>query len=419
MGQNEGKICLKILADWLLIGLAAGFLLTAAVTFQEYQDFSGFIGAVIDGAGEKETDGGQENNSRQAIIRRALATALKSGNPLKSAPLKEVGLPDKRAGEEWLREYGFRTWTRLGGNLLFIMGSSVILFGVIGLLQFLMWKKEQEKRARRIDGLTEYLLLANRGGAGVLRRREDEFSFLEDAIYKIVMELKSTKEEAVHNHTVLSERIVDIAHQLKTPLTSMSLMTELLEGQPTEEGEECLNRLTVQIHRLQNLVSALLSLAKLESHTIQFEKEKMDVEALIDGAAEPLQELLQKKQIQLVTSGGQVQILADSRWTEEAIQNVLKNCAEHSPEGGEIQVQWEQNPLYTEIQVTDSGKGISKKDLPHLFERFYRGEDAQKDSAGVGLSLAKLVVERQNGHIYAENTKEGHARFWMRFYWRD
>ncbi len=233
------------------------------------------------------------------------------------------------------------------------------------------------------------------------------------------MELKSTKEEAVHNHTVLSERIVDIAHQLKTPLTSMSLMTELLEGQPTEEGEECLNRLTVQIHRLQNLVSALLSLAKLESHTIQFEKEKMDVEALIDGAAEPLQELLQKKQIQLVTSGGQVQILADSRWTEEAIQNVLKNCAEHSPEGGEIQVQWEQNPLYTEIQVTDSGKGISKKDLPHLFERFYRGEDAQKDSAGVGLSLAKLVVERQNGHIYAENTKEGHARFWMRFYWRD
>ena len=419
MGQNEGKICLKILADWLLIGLAAGFLLTAAVTFQEYQDFSGFIGAVIDGAGEKETDGGQENNSRQAIIRRALAAALKSGNPLKSAPLKEVGLPDTRAGEEWLREYGFRTWTRLGGNLLFIMGSSVILFGVIGLLQFLMWKKEQEKRARRIDGLTEYLLLANRGGAGVLRRREDEFSFLEDAIYKIVMELKSTKEEAVHNHTVLSERIVDIAHQLKTPLTSMSLMTELLEGQPTEEGEECLNRLTVQIHRLQNLVSALLSLAKLESHTIQFEKEKMDVEALIDGAAEPLQELLQKKQIQLVTSGGQVQILADSRWTEEAIQNVLKNCAEHSPEGGEIQVQWEQNPLYTEIQVTDSGKGISKKDLPHLFERFYRGEDAQKDSAGVGLSLAKLVVERQNGHIYAENTKEGHARFWMRFYWRD
>lgn len=417
MGQNSRKICLKILINWLLIGLAAGFLLAVAVTFWEYQNFAEFMGAAVSSeiSDDQETDSsGKSNemldnreNSQTAVIQ-SLAAALKYGNS-----------SDREAGEQYLREYGFRTWSRLGENLLFIAGSCVILFEIIGLLQFLIWKKEQKRREQRIDGLTEYLLLANRGEAGVLQRREDEFSYLEDEIYKTVMELKSTKEEAVHNHTVLSERIVDIAHQLKTPITSMSLMTELLTGQQTEEGEECLKHLTVQIHRLQNLVGALLSLAKLESHAIRFEKEKMDVETLIDGAAEPLQEFLQKKQLRLVVSGKPVQLLADSRWTEEAIQNVLKNCAEHSPDGGEIKVQWEENPLYTEIRVTDSGRGISKKDLPHLFERFYRGEDARKDSAGIGLSLAKLVVEQQNGHIYAENTTEGHARFRMRFYRRD
>lgn len=395
MEQNSGKTCLKILINWLLIGLAAGFWLAAAVTLWEYQNFAEFMGAAVS----------SEISDSQAAVIQSLVAALKYGNS-----------SDREAGEQWLHEYGFRTWSRLGENLLYITGSCVILFEIIGLLQFLIWKKEQKRREQRIDGLTEYLLLANRGEAGVLQRREDEFSYLEDEIYKTVMELKSTKEEALHNHTVLSERIVDIAHQLKTPITSMSLMTELLTGQQTEEGDECLKRLTVQIHRLQNLVGALLSLAKLESHAIQFEKKKMDVETLIDGAAEPLQELLQQKQIRLVASGKPVQLLADSRWTEEAIQNVLKNCAEHSPDGGEIQVQWEENPLYTEIRVTDSGRGITKKDLPHLFERFYRGEDAQKDSVGVGLSLTKLVVEQQNGHIYAENTTEGHARFRMRFY---
>ena len=109
-------------------------------------------------------------------------------------------------------------------------------------------------------------------------------------------------------------------------------------------------------------------------------------------------------------------VRADRQWTEEAILNVIKNCAEHTPEGGQIQIRWEKNPLYTEIRFTDSGKGFSKKDLPHLFERFYRGENAQKDNAGIGLALAKLVVEQQEGHIYAENTRDGHACFILRFF---
>ena len=269
---------------------------------------------------------------------------------------------------------------------------------------------------QRIEELTRYLLAAERGEAAVLRCREDMFSRLEDGVYKAVMELKSTKEEAVRNHEVLSMRIADVAHQLKTPITSMLLMTELLEEQETEEGKECLQRLTLQLHRLQNLVQALLSLAKLESHTIRYDSETLDMEELLEGAAKPLRELLQNREIRLELSGEPVSIRADRQWTEEAILNVIKNCAEHTPSGGRIRIIWEDNPLYMEIRFTDSGKGFSKKDLPHLFERFYRGENAQKDSAGIGLALAKLIIEQQDGHIYAENTRDGHACFILRFY---
>lgn len=444
MGQNEGKACLKILVGWLLAGLAAALLLAAAVTYQEYQNFAEFTGAVLmtgrqaDGRGNQDSVGltGQEADSRgnqdsvgltgrkpdsqknhdyemdgsrpgdgETDIQQAVASALKYGSH-----------SDRNAGKALFQEYGFHIWSRLGENFFFIAGGCVILFEVIGMFCFLIWKREQRRRRERIDGLTGYLMRANRGEACALQRKEDAFSYLEDEIYKTVMELRSSKEEAVHDHTVLSERIVDIAHQLKTPITSMSLMAELLEGQQTKEREECLKRLALQIHRLQNLINALLSLAKLEAHAIRLEKEEVDVETLLDGAAEPLQELLQEKKIRLDVSGRPARLLADGRWTEEAIQNILKNCAEHSPCGGVIEVRWEENPLYVEIRITDSGRGISRKDLPHLFERFYRGEDAQKDSAGVGLSLAKLVVEQQGGHIYAENTAEGHARFRMRFY---
>ena len=104
------------------------------------------------------------------------------------------------------------------------------------------------------------------------------------------------------------------------------------------------------------------------------------------------------------------------QWTSEAILNVLKNCAEHTPQGGVIRINYEQNPLYTELLIEDGGTGFSKKDMPHLFERFYRGERAGKDSAGIGLALTKLILEEQNGQIRAENSADGHARFCIRFY---
>lgn len=404
MWQDDIKIYARTFIVWLFLGLAAGILLAVTVTFQEYRSFSELTGAII-GQDMKAQEMQDKKAGKEVKIQEILSSALKTRNA-----------SDRKTGETWLREYGYRTWNGLEANMLYLSTICILLSEVIGWSIFWKRRREGKKLEQRIEELTEYLLAADRGEAGVLRRKEDAFSYLEDEIYKVVMELRSTKEEAVHDHEVLSERIADVAHQLKTPITSMSLMTELLGEQQTEEGEECLRRLNQQIHRLQNLVYALLSLAKLESHAIRYKVEKIDLQDLIDEASEPLRELLWKKEICLETAGGALSIQADRQWTEEAVLNILKNCAEHSPKKGVIRIQWEENPLYMEIRFTDCGKGFLKKDLPHLFERFYRGEDAQKDSAGIGLALAKLVVEQQDGHIYAENTVDGHACFIIRFY---
>ena len=233
------------------------------------------------------------------------------------------------------------------------------------------------------------------------------------------MELACTKEKAVKEHEVLSERIADIAHQLKTPLTSMSLMTELLEEYQTEEAAGYMAHLKRQVGRLTRLVNGLLTLARLDSHVIQFQQSRVEALELIKNAAEPLREILERENITLeITPKGEDDVFfsTDEQWTGEAVLNILKNCIEHTPRRGRICVNYHKNPLYTEIQVEDGGRGFSRKDLPHLFERFYRGEGAVKDSAGIGLALAKAIVESQNGHIQAENSPAGHARFRLRFY---
>lgn len=276
----------------------------------------------------------------------------------------------------------------------------------------------------RIRGLTEYLRAVNSGEGAALSRNEDDFSHLEDEMYKTVMELRSTKEAAVKNHEVLAERIADIAHQLKTPLTSMSLMTELLEEYQTAETKVYYSRLYGQIERLKNLVKGLLALAKLDSHGLVFCKERLVVSELVEAVGESLMEMMEERRITLVIEerccDGQAKeeafIFADRQWTEEALLNLLKNCVEHTPKGGKIVVSYSRNPIYTELRMEDGGIGFAAKDIPHLFERFYRGKEAANDNAGIGLALAKAVVERQNGRLLAENTAEGHACFRVKWY---
>lgn len=376
---------------WLIPGFAGGVLSAAFLSMHEYNMTASLAEAL------------QEEDS--------LPAALKN--------VQESGYDGKNSGRIYLEKYGYRKMGRFTDILPFTLLINLVLFELSGCILYLVSVRAQQGRNDRITALTDFLKAADRGEAAVLMRKEDEFSHLEDEIYKTVAELTSTKEEAVKDHEILAARIADIAHQLKTPLTSMSLMTELLEPSRTEE-QEYLDRLKHQVERLRGLVEGLLALARLDSHTLEFHTEEIEIEDLLDAAKEPLTEMLDRRQlrldIQTTECDSEIPIKADMQWTAEAVLNVLKNCAEHTPDGGIIRLKCDQNPLYSELIIEDGGKGFSKKDMPHLFERFYRGERAGKDSAGIGLALTKLILEEQNGQIRAENSAGGHARFCIRFY---
>lgn len=417
--MNIGKRAVINGIFWLLPGLAAGVILAAVLSWHEYRTVAGIAGLVV----EADAAGGNDSflSEPDSSVQDQSSGGNRNGDTLSDAFARSLKGNTEDGGEAFLEAFGYRPMRNWGSYLPFAVIIAVLLFQLAGFITFRIWWREIRRVKNRTLELTEYLRAVNAGEGAVLCRNEDEFSHLEDEIYKTVMRLQSTKEDAVKNHEVLAERIADIAHQLKTPLTSMSLMTELLLEYQTVETEEYLSRLAGQIERLKNLVSGLLSLAKLDSHGILFHRERLFLTELLESVQESLREMLSKRQITLTIEGGGSEnvgccIYADRQWTEEALLNVLKNCAEHTPDEGRITASCTQNPIYTELRIEDGGNGFAAKDLPHIFERFYRGEGAGKDNAGIGLALAKAVLEEQNGYLYAENTADGHACFRMKWY---
>lgn len=296
-------------------------------------------------------------------------------------------------------------------------GAMFILYGFLAgslvcCLLFFVWRK---KLRRRIASLTEYLEQVNIGEGGILPQAgEDDFSRLQDEIYKTVTELYQTKERAVAAKNNFAENLSNIAHQIKTPITSASLSLQMMRKKPSPVYMEQMQR---QLSRLIYLEESLLLLSRVDTGTLSLEKKPVDVLTLLELSADTMGELAGAKKISIaVRESGEALIQADMEWTMEAVMNLLKNCMEHTPAGGRIYCSYEENPIYTQIRIEDDGEGFAKEDMPHLFERFYRGKNAKKDGAGIGLALAKAIVESQNGVISAANRAEGGACFEMRFY---
>ncbi len=268
--------------------------------------------------------------------------------------------------------------------------------------------------AMRIQALADYLEQVNTGKAVILStHREDEFSKLEDEIYKTVTSLFQMKDAAVQAKNDFAENLSNIAHQLKTPITALSLSVQTMKK---EYGKKYPDQIQKQLLRLAHLEEALLVLSRLDAGTLILQREEIDVYTVLALAADNLQELLSESGTSIdIPERGEMAITADLDWTMEAIINLMKNCMEHNI-GGTIHCFYGKNPLYTEIRIWDEGKGFVKEDIPHLFERFYRGKNASQGGIGIGLALSKAIIERQNGIIRAENMPKGGACFEIRFY---
>lgn len=282
---------------------------------------------------------------------------------------------------------------------------------VFGMVYFLQRRKER----KRIEALTAYLEEVNTGGGRILLQSgEDDLSKLQDEIYKTVTELYRTREMALEAKNNFAENLYNIAHQIKTPITSASLSLQMMRESLSPAYIEQIQR---QLSRLARLEESLLLLSRLDAGVLSFEKRETDVFTLLELAAEQLEELFREAEVSIeIPEAGEMIILADMEWTMEAVMNLLKNCMEHTLRGGMVRCSYEQNPIYTQITITDTGSGFAREDIPHLFERFYRGKDAKKEGVGIGLALSKEIIERQNGTITARNLPGGGGCFEIRIY---
>ncbi len=321
----------------------------------------------------------------------------------------------------------------LGYDISDFSDSSVtydIIFAVTGFLAGVVlfvvtYAFRNKTEAKRIEELSDYLEQVNMGKAVVLSvSGEDLFSKLEDEIYKTVTFLYQTKDAAVQAKNDFAENLSNIAHQIKTPITAISLSLQTLSEMPMkkEYEKDRMEQIKKQLNRLIHLEESLLVLSRLDAGALMFQKEDVDVFTLLVLAADNLQELFADSGTFIdIPESGEMAVTADLNWTMEAVINVMKNCMEHNA-GGAVHCSYGQNPLYTEIFIWDEGDGFAKEDIPHLFKRFYRGKNTDScgnirgSGIGIGLALSKEIIEHQNGTIRAKNLPNGGACFEIRFY---
>jgi len=276
-------------------------------------------------------------------------------------------------------------------------------------------------RYREIAKLSSYLRQISSGdySLDVRDNQEGELSILKNEIYKVTLMLSEQSAMLQQDKIHLTDAISDISHQLKTPITSMMVMADLLSDAelPVEKRIEFTHNIHVQLERVKWLVSSLLKLSKIDAGTVRFKQEPVSVHQLCHKALEPLLIPIDiKEQTVSINGDPTVSFLGDLNWTVEAMINILKNGVEHTQVGGTIEITFAENALFTEIVIADNGPGIPKEDLPYIFKRFYKGKNASEESIGIGLAMAHSIITSQKGHIVVDSGKGKGTQFRIKFY---
>lgn len=276
-------------------------------------------------------------------------------------------------------------------------------------------------RYREIAKLSSYLREITSGNYSldVRDNQEGELSILKNDIYKVTLMLSEQRSLLEEDKIKLTNAISDISHQLKTPLTSMTVMADLLSDPELDRNKriEFVRNISTQLDRIGWLISALLKFSKIDAGTAQFKKDRVKVSDLIQKSIEPVLVPMDIKEQKLTIHGeDSTFFLGDLNWSSEAIVNILKNGVEHTPAGGEITISYAENALFTEIIISDNGKGIPKEEIPHLFKRFFKGKQASEDSVGIGLALAQSIITSQNGTIDVKSEPGAGTEFHIKFY---
>lgn len=325
---------------------------------------------------------------------------------------------------EFLNKYGIypeKDWVSYnnqGSYKYVILSVSVcIAFGLAFAVLFLGYLKIQKKQtmdiAKRIEriNLGDYSLQIDENS-------EDELSLLDNQIYRTTVKFREQAENSRKDKENLQKSLSDISHQLKTPLTSIIVMVENIlddDDMPLEIRREFLNDIKHNTNTISFLVQSLLKLSKLDAEAVKFRYEQVEVKSIVDECIKNTAVMAEILGVRLETDCNDIILNCDRKWLCEAITNIIKNCIEHS-HNGNIKITADQNKLYTKISIKDNGSGIAKEDLPHIFERFYKGKNSSDDSVGIGLSLAKTIIEKQGGYISVSSELNKGSEFVIKFF---
>ncbi len=304
--------------------------------------------------------------------------------------------------------------------IIFLVSTLIIVLIFISLLLIVFFKYNSNKD-KKLKEITKYIEEINNGNyrLDIDDNTEDELSILKNEVYKTTIMLKEIAENSVKDKVNLKDSLSDISHQLKTPLTSITIMIDNILDNPDMDKEtriDFINNIKRQIYNINFLINSLLKLSKLDANTVKFLNKEEKLENILNKAISNVSIISDLKNVKINMQGNtKSKVYCDAKWQIEAISNILKNAVEHSKEGGIVDIYFEENKIYAQIKIKDYGIGIDSEDLPHIFERFYKGKNSSPDSIGIGLALSKTIIENNNGMISVESDKTG-TKFIIKYF---
>lgn len=370
------------------------FLITFSILiYKQYKtytyNFNQKIAGIVDNVLEKYPD----------IEKREIVEILNSSDKTNNEILREYGIELDKDSVILENNTDFQKFIIIDVSTLivFILILSIIVF------------KYNHSESKKINEITKYIEEINRGNykLNIEENTEDELSILKNELYKITIKLKEVAENSQKDKTTLKDSLSDISHQIKTPITSILIMLDNIlsdENMPEDIKKDFIKDIKREIVNIKFLVESILKLSKIDSNSIKFIKKEVFIKDIINEAVKNVSMLSELKNIEIIVSGDDsIKTICDLKWQVEAITNILKNCIEHSYENKKIYINYNQNNMYIELKIEDNGTGIDAKDLPHIFERFYKGKNSSSDSVGIGLALSKSIIESNNGYIQVDS----------------
>jgi len=312
--------------------------------------------------------------------------------------------------DDILSKYGIDSITKndkVNNKIRIISLIIIITFDSLIILIFYLYDKNKSKKIKEITKMISKI--NNRQfDIDINDFNEGELSILKNEISKTTIMLRQVADNSVKDKLNLKDSLGDISHQLKTPLTSITIMIDNILDNP-DMNEKTRKKFLINIKReilnINFLVMSLLKLSKFDANVVKFNKESVYLKDIIIESIKNVSMIKELKNITIKVSGDDnIKLLCDFKWQVESITNILKNSIEHTSEYGTVEVNYSENKLYTRILIKDNGKGIDSDDLPHIFDRFYKGKNGSDDSFGIGLSLSKTIIEKEGGSITVKST---------------